>query len=120
MNDEERIDFESLDPTADPARFDELVRAVRDHAADELARRQGRWTVIGQIARWQRPLLAAAAVTAIISGAVLWQTRNGQSGSESATEVAEVLGVPGALATWVQGEGTPTVGQLLVTLGEDQ
>lgn len=116
---EERIDFESLDPTADPARFDELVRAIRDHAAGELMRRRAQGTVIGQIARWRRPFLAAASVAAVISGAVLWQTRNGRS-SGSATDVADALGLPGALATWVQGEGTPTVGQLLVAFGEAQ
>ncbi len=117
---EERIDFEPLDPTTDPARFDELVRAIGDRAAGELVRRQARWTAIGQIARWQRPLLAAATITALISGAVLWQTRRGESSKETATEVAEALGLPGAVATWVQGEGTPTIGQLLVALGEGQ
>jgi hypothetical protein len=51
---------------------------------------------------------------------VLWQTRRGESSKETATEVAEALGLPGAVATWVQGEGTPTIGQLLVALGEGQ
>lgn len=117
---EEHIDFESVDPTADPARFDHLVRTITESAAGELERRRARATVVGQISSWRRPLLTAAAVTAIMSGAVLWQTRERQMGEIVDSGVAAAIGVPTQLSRWVQDEGTPTPAQLLIALVEVQ
>ncbi len=113
---EEPIDLGPLDPTADAARFDATVAAVMRDAALELRRRRLGWTAMGQLDRWRRPMLAAAAVMVLVSGAVLWQTRPRSLQTE--TGVAEALGVPTQLATWVRDDALPSPEQLLFALPE--
>lgn len=113
---EEPVDFSPLDPTASAARFDAIVGAVMRQATSELRRRRIRHTVTGQIYRWRRPMLAAAAATAIVSGAALWQTRS--QGATTESGVAEALGVPTQLAGWVRDNTVPSPEQLLFSLPE--
>ena len=110
------IDLGPLDPTANTERFDAAVAAVMRDAASELERRRLRSSAMGQLDRWRWPLLAAAAVTALVSGAVLWQTRAGAFLPE--TGVAEALGVPTQLAAWVRDEHSQSPEQLLFALPE--
>jgi hypothetical protein len=68
--DQQAIDLSSLDPTRDPEHFNEIVASITAEAADELARRAHPTPIIA-VARWTRPMLAAAAVMAIISLTVM-------------------------------------------------
>lgn len=109
--DPQAIDLSSLDPTRDPEHFDEIVAAITTEAADELARR-GRPTPIIQLARWQRPMLAAAAVLAIISLTVMSRIELPDDTAEDPVGVAEALGVPDALAQWMWTDELPTTADL--------
>jgi hypothetical protein len=113
---DDRIDLRALDPTLDPERFQRLVAGIGRGAAAELAARRARATVIGQITAWRRPMLAAAATLLIVSGAVLWSTR--EDDSREGMGVVEAVGVPTSLASWVRSGDMPGPGQLLLALQE--
>ncbi len=116
---DERIDFSSLDPTQDAERFDAIVHSITDAAANQLAARRARATVVGQVASWWRPLLAAAAIVGIVSIGAL--ARSGTTAATTETEVglAEAIGMPQQIAEWVLTEDVPTPAELLVVLGGD-
>jgi heme/copper-type cytochrome/quinol oxidase subunit 2 len=115
MNDpqDRPIDFSSVDPTADPERFDQLVEAVIAQAADELAARRMQANPVLQIAAWRRPMLAAAAVVAVIAGTVLTQVRVPESISTPETDgIAEAVGIPVELAQWLWDGTVPSTTDL--------
>ena len=58
----EKIDFSALDPLRDPERFDRLVDEIAGRGLAAYRRSQ---TFSGQIVRWARPALAAAAVLVV-------------------------------------------------------
>jgi hypothetical protein len=113
-DDADRLDLAPLDPPADTARFERLVREVRCAATPELVRRQLSSTLWGQIARWRRPVLAASGLVALVSVIVLAVAR--PSSATSATSqitLVEAFGVPSQVARWVQASEKPTPGDLL-------
>ena len=114
MNDE-RMDLTPLDPARDPDRYERLVGAVTDAAAMELARRRLRTTAIGQVARWYRPMLAAAAAIAIAAVTVLTQVDSGETGESDAgyADLAVALGFPQGFANLIDAEAPPTTADLL-------
>ncbi len=107
--DPQAIDLSPLDPTRDPEHFDEIVAAITTEAADELARRASA-TPITELARWQRPMLAAAAVLAIISLTVMSRIELPDVTEEAGVE--EALGVPSELAQWMWTDELPTTADL--------
>lgn len=113
---DERIDFASLDPTRDAKRFDAIVSSITTAAAGELASRGARASVVGQVASWWRPLLAAAAIVGIVSIGAL--ARLGTSAAETEADVAlsEAIGMPQQIAEWVLTDDVPTTTELLVVL----
>ncbi len=115
----DRVDFNALDPTADPRRFDDTVRAITSGAASELVRRRAVASVVGQIVIWRRPLLMAATLTALVSGTALWHAHRSSQAAQT-SGVVEALGVPAFMASWVRADETPTPAQLLVALEEDR
>jgi hypothetical protein len=107
------IDFSPVDPTADPERFDRLVESIIARAADELAARRLRWNPVLQIASWKRPMLAAAALVAIIAGTVLTQVRGPDTVTTAETDgIAEAVGVPVELAQWLWDGTVPSTADL--------
>ena len=114
MNDERenRIDLSPLDPTADPARFDRIVGSIVSGAASALQRRRTQNNVVGEISRWRRPMLAAAAAAAILSFVTLQTLPTAEQDFESTGTIAEAVGVPSHLAEWVDQERLPTAGEL--------
>lgn len=112
-----RLDLSLLDPRSDVPRFEQLVRDVRRAATPELVRRQCSQTLWGQIARWRRPIFAAAGAVALASVIVLAVAHpsmtTAQTGQTTQTTVAEAFGVPTPVARWVQANDKPTPGYLL-------
>lgn len=115
---DERIDFSGLDPTADRERFDAIVASISEAAAPTLAARRARASVIGQVAGWRRPLLAAAAIAGIVAAATLASVETPAPESEAEIGVAEAIGVPQQLAYWVRSDQSPDPVELLVVLEE--
>ena len=109
--DDDRIDFSALDPTRDQAHFDSLVNSIMERAADQLAERRASNSPILQLVQWRRPMLAAAAVIAMVSGGVLLQVRGSEVVEES-TGIAEAIGVPDLLAQGIRNNELPTTAEL--------
>lgn len=116
-----RIDLTPLDPAADPARFEAMVRVIMERAGPELVRRARRVSPILLLAQWARPLAAAAAALAALATGTLVIADRPVSGSEVATAagLAEALHVPAPVADWVSEERPPSVSDLLVAVVED-
>ena len=113
---DERIDFTPLDPRGQPERFERNVGAITAAASAELAMRRARSSVFWQLAHWRRPLLAAAAIATLISVGTLAMYQRPASLAEEQQGVAEALGVPETIATWVRSGETPSTAELLVAL----
>jgi len=113
---EERIDFTPLDPRRGAGAYERQVAAIVEAAGAELAVRRARSSVFFQLADWRRPLLAAAAIAAVISAATLAAFRLPADAAEAQSGVAEALGVPETIATWVRSDETPTTAELLLAL----
>ena len=116
---DERIDFSSLDPTRDQDRFDRLVGSIMEQAADELANRGVSSSPLMQLVNWGRPMLAAAAVIAMVSVGILWQVQSPEVVEES-TGVAEAIGVPSLLAQGIRNNDMPTTAELFEAFQEMQ
>jgi hypothetical protein len=112
---DDRFDFSSLDPTADRLRFDAEVASIVSGVIAGHAVMIPR-TVFAPIARWRVPALAAAAVIAVASALVL--SRDLAAASVASTELAEAIGVPSALAPWLESADVPRVGELMYSTPE--
>jgi hypothetical protein len=115
MNDtrDRPFDFSPVDPTADPERFDQLVESIIARAAEELAARRMRTNPVLQIAAWRRPMLAAAAVVAVLAGTVLTRVRVPDAVTTAETDgIAEAVGVPVELAQWLWDGTVPSTADL--------
>lgn len=109
--DPQAFDLSPLDPTRDPEHFNEIVAAITTEAAGELARR-ARPTPIIELGRWQRPMLAAAAVLAIISLTIMNRIELPDVTDVASAGVEEALGVPSELAQWMWTDELPTTADL--------
>lgn len=107
------IDVSPLDPTRDARAFDGVVAGIVEAGAFELARRRAAASPLTQIGRWRRPMWAAAAVVAAVSLAVLARVETRAAPSGDAAGIAEALGVPGDLATWLRADEMPPAADLL-------
>jgi len=105
---EDRIDLSPLDPGADPARLERGVRAILERAAPSLEARRARGPGVWEVlAAWRRPVLAAAAVVALLCIAVLGRLPAGRRAAERASTLTEAAGVPASLARSIESGGTP-------------
>jgi hypothetical protein len=109
--DDDRIDFSALDPTRDEAHFESLIDSIMERAADRLAERRASSSPLMQLVQWRRPMLAAAAVIAMVSVGVLWRVQTPELVEES-TGVAEAIGVPTLLAQGIRNNEMPTTAEL--------
>ena len=118
---EDRIDFSPLDPTEDTERFEDIVASISDAAAPALAARRARAGVFGQVGHRWKPLVAAAAITGIVSvGALLhYQASTATIAELEDVGIAEAIGVPSQIADWVWSDEAPTTAELLWALEEE-
>lgn len=113
-NSDQPIDLSSLDPTRDTARFERAVASINERARDGLAARRGQADAIAMLARWKRPMLAAAALVALISGTILFSVRVPPPDFAAQTDgIAEAMGIPEALARWIDADRLPTTADLI-------
>lgn len=114
MTDDDRLHaLDALDPTADPARLARLQGAIRARAAAELTRRRLDQGPLGVADRWSRPLMAAAAVVMLVSGAVLLSVPRPDPASVA---TAGTLGVSGPLSGWAERGTLPSPAELFTSL----
>jgi hypothetical protein len=113
--DPERVDLTILDPATDRLAYERLVRRIMAAAAPELARRAMPQTTLALLGGWARPLLAAAAVVAVLAGGVLAATERDGPAAGGHT-VAEALGVPSPAAAWLEEGREPTRADLVLAM----
>lgn len=110
-------DLAPLDPGRDPERWERMVAGITAAAAPELARRArlpapGMLMLLGG---WVRPTLSAAAVMAAAAGAFLFTGAADTEASTSAT-LADALGTPSTVASWVETGTAPTMEDMVLSL----
>jgi hypothetical protein len=116
----DRTDFRELDPTTDPEHFEKIVASIMAAASPELQARRRRSNALGQVVSWWRPLLAAAALTGIVSVAALASVDSRAETTESQTGIAEAIGMPAQIAQWVRSDEAPDPAELWLTLEDDR
>jgi hypothetical protein len=100
--DDDRLDLSPLRP--DPERVDRSARAVLARARGTLDGRQRlRGSVWRELPAWERPLLAAAAIAALLSIVVLLRIHPLVRDAHVAT-LSERAGVPAPIARWVESD----------------
>ncbi len=113
---DDRIDFSPLDPSRDPQRFERIVNEISERAAPALAARRAEGYVLGQVTRWWKQLLTAAAITGIVSVSTLARVEPPQPLESTEIGIAEAIGVPGGVADWLWSDEEPTAEELLLAL----
>ena len=112
--DTERADLSPLDPAADPARYERLVRRILDAAGPELDRRARQARPLALLVGWARPTLAAAAVIAALALGVLAAIE--RNGAEPMDVMADAPGVPAPAAEWLAADREPTASDLVLAM----
>jgi hypothetical protein len=115
----ERVDLSALDLATDQLRYERLVRRVTDAAQRELERRRAAGTTLAVLGGWSRPLLAAAAVVAVLAGGVLMATERDRAADAPAI-ATEALGVPSPAADWLAEGREPTKADLVLAMERRQ
>ena len=114
-------DLRRLDPTRDPERWEALLSRTRAAAGPELARRRFAAGPAAPLARWVRPALAVAAALVVAFGtalAVAGERASSHTALASEPSVGEGMGMPVALAGWVEESGDARAPLVLVPGGE--
>ena len=109
--DDDRLDLSPLKP--DPERVDRAAGAVMARARGTLdGRRRMRGSVWREIPGWERPLLATAAIAAIVSIVVLLRVHPVVQRGHVPT-LSEQAGVPASIAACVDSDQPPDPAALL-------
>lgn len=112
---EQRVDLWALDPASGELRYERLVRGVLAAAEPELARRARAQTPLTLLGMWARPMLAAAAVVAVLAGSVLFTLERGEA-AEASDSLTEGLGIPEPAAEWLTENREPTRADLVLAM----
>jgi hypothetical protein len=110
-----RGDCSPLDPSGDPVAWRRFGERVRAAVAPELARHAARSRRRAVLDAWTRPVLAAAALLAVVGGGVL-TVFNVRTQPTTIPGVADALGLPTAFGEWLEAGRSPTVEELVVAL----
>jgi hypothetical protein len=111
----EKFDLTALDPTTDPRRWEAFVEATLIRADRVLdARRESENDAFWLIARWRRPLVAAAAlfVAALVPAEIFLEKRALRA--EAVHRLATVS------ITWVERNQGPSGAEILRTIAQGQ
>lgn len=100
------IDFSSLDPTRNRARWDARIEFVARGAA---ASRRKRTTIEGQLLAWSRPMLAIAASVALV-GSIGVSMTEGPTATQNVDPVME-------LSTWAARDEVPSAEAVMTAFG---
>ncbi len=113
----ERLDLSPLDPAADQLAYERLIRRVMAAAEPELERRRMTRTPLSVLGGWARPVLAAAAIVAVMAGSVLVATeRDRPAQAQAPADMAEALGVPAPAVEWLVEGREPTKADLVLAM----
>lgn len=112
----ERLDLSPLDAPLSDARRERMVEHILRRVRPELARRAARAGLLGTLGDWLWPAMAAAALAAVLSGAVLSRTMNGIDGAAFAGGVVPALDVEDPVSAWLDEERSPQVSDLILAL----
>jgi hypothetical protein len=111
----EKFDLTALDPTTDPGHWDAFVEATLVRADRVLeARRESQNDAFWLIARWRRPLLAAAALFLAVLVPTEFLLEQRASRAEAVHRLATVS------ITWVERNQGPSGAEILRTIAEGQ
>jgi hypothetical protein len=113
--DRQPVDLTALDAMSDRLRFERAVRRVMTAAMPELERRAAAYAPVALLGAWARPMLAAAAVVAVIAGSVLVLTERAVMDHRPLV-TAEDLGVPAPAAEWLAEGREPTKADLVLAM----
>jgi hypothetical protein len=113
--DRDGIDLSPLDPAIEAERWANLLHRVNAAAAPELARRASGPGSMLILAQWTRPILAVAAVLALVSLSIFRLTLPA-SDVAGVASFAEALGFPTPVAEWLTEGRTPVEDDLLLVL----
>jgi len=111
---DDRIDLSPLDPSTDVRGFEDRIRRIMGRAEPLLVDRRRRAGIIGEITRWRRPMLMAAAVVALVASATLALVHTPEAEAIDLS-VARAIGVPTTLAMWVSSDALPSPAQLMTS-----
>ncbi|HEX6323491.1 MAG TPA: hypothetical protein VFZ36_07185 [Vicinamibacterales bacterium] len=114
--DGDRLDLTPLDPTMDEQRWERMIGGILMRARPELTRRAARAGLLGVLGDWLWPALSAAALAAVVSGAVLAQAGSRMEGTMLAGGVVPALGLAEPVSVWLDEGGGPEVSDLIVAL----
>lgn len=104
-----------LDPETHPNRWEALVARIVAEAQPILDARRRRSSLVGTLAGWRHPVIAAAGGLAAAAVATL-VLLPGDGGAEEVA-MAEVM-VPWSVAAWIEGSYAPTVEELVEAVQE--
>jgi hypothetical protein len=113
--DRDGIDLSPLDPAGEAERWAALLYRVNAAAAPELARRASSPGSMVMLAQWTRPILAVAAVLALVSLSIFRLTLPAAD-AVGVASVAEALGFPTPVAEWLTEDRPPVEDDLLLAL----
>src|SRR5690625_3753224 len=103
--DSERLNLSALDPSLDTRDWEALIDSIVENARPELNRRAAAQSPLYLLATWARPMLATAALLAIISIAALrTMGRDSDLAPYYAPDIDQEAGVPAPLANWLTEE----------------
>ena len=114
--DGERLDLTPLDPMMDDQRWERVVGGILLRARPELARRAARAGLLGVLGEWMWPALSAAALAAVVSGAVLAQAGSRVEGTLLAGGIVPALGLAEPVSVWLDEGRDPQVSDLILAV----
>ncbi len=114
---QDRLDLSRLETRLDDERFERIVGAILQRARPELARRAARAGLLATLGDWLWPAMAAAALAAMASGAVLTRTVSTVTDPLAfAGGVVPALDVAEPVADWLDEGRSPQIGDLILVM----
>lgn len=115
--DEKPLDLSSIE--LDPHRAERLVSAIMSRVEPELRRRRAERGILGVLALWRVPVMAAGAlITAVSLGALLLAGRTADPGPQVTADIYDALEIEQPVRRWLAEDRGPTRVDLVTVLEE--